>query len=84
MQLPLFIMHIQMLCEQGNRDKLLEDHLAYEHDPSQPLTPQIEKVLRKAASCINYHQDPDWKLLLLEKIEELRSKKHTILTVHGV
>ena len=38
MRLPMFIMHIQKFCEEGNKERLFEDNLAYEYDPQSALS----------------------------------------------
>jgi processive 1,2-diacylglycerol beta-glucosyltransferase len=69
-QLPMLIMHIHRFWENGNKEKLLEDHLAYEYNPYQPLTIQVEELLQKTSSLIIHIQRPNWKNLILEKLQD--------------
>ena len=79
MRLPMFIMHIQKICEEGNKERLFEDNLAYDYDPHQSLTVQIEEVLRKIESISVDPTVPKWKKLLLEKLQEFRQSQIDLL-----
>lgn len=72
LRLPMFLMHIQKICEEGNKEKLLEDNLAYEYDPEKPLPLQIEEVLNKIKMTPIHAKDPKWKQRLLKKLLEFR------------
>ncbi len=71
LQLPLFIMHIHEHCEEGNREKLFKSNLAYQYDPTKPLSDQIEKTLEKAAKTKVIVNDLDWKENLLQSVTSL-------------
>lgn len=68
LRLPLFIMDINEHCEEGNREKLLKSHLAYEYDPTKLLTEQIEQTLESAANAEVTIEDLDWKENLLRAL----------------
>lgn len=71
LRLPMFIMHIQKICELGNLEKLLEDRLAYEYNPHELLTEQIEKTLKAVEIAEPYSNFEPWEKLILQKLLSL-------------
>ncbi len=73
LELPMFVMHIQKICELGNLEKLLEGCLAYQYDRNAPLVDQIEKTLKAVQGKEIHLNDPPWETLVLRKLLMLKS-----------
>lgn len=75
--IPMFLMHIHQFCEEGNREKLLANDLAYEYDAQLPLMTQIEETLHKVQMNPPRFKDPEWKRLILEKLRYIGRTNET-------
>jgi UDP-N-acetylglucosamine:LPS N-acetylglucosamine transferase len=71
MCMPLLVVHLHRLWEQGNKEELERVGLSYDRDPSQPLWEQVQQILKSHDREVGQDAGLGWKERFLTQIQQL-------------